>query len=53
MLIEDIVGKFQNWKSKRTQLPIPPVSMLYHASPAMNHDSIMQQGILNNGVCKL
>jgi|13_taG_2_1085334.scaffolds.fasta_scaffold00040_29 hypothetical protein len=53
MLIEDIVGKFQNWKSKRTELPIPPRSMLYHASPAMNHESIMQQGILNNGVCKL
>ena len=53
MLIEDIVGKFQDWKGKRTQLPIPPVSMLYHASPAMNHDAIMQQGILNNGVCKL
>lgn len=53
MLIEDIVGKFQDWKRKRTQLPIPPRSMLYHASPSMNHQSIMQQGILNNGVCKL
>lgn len=53
MLIEDIVGSFQNWKSKRTQLPIPPKSMLYHATPAINHDAIMQQGILNNGVCKL
>lgn len=53
MLIEDIIGRFQDWKKSRTQLPIPPKSMLYHASPAMNHESIMQQGILNNGVCKL
>jgi len=53
MLIEDIIGRFQDWKNKRTQLPIPPRSILYHASPAMNHESIMQQGILNNGVCKL
>lgn len=53
MLIEDIIGKFNQWKDKRTQLPIPPRTNLFHASPKHNHQSIMQQGLIRDGVCKL
>ena len=53
MLIEDIVGKFRQFKANREALPVPPKTNLYHVTLAHNWPSIKAQGLIPGGVCQL
>ena len=53
MLIEDIVGKFRQFKANREALPVPPKTNLYHVTLAHNWPSIQKQGLIPGGVCQM
>ena len=51
--ITNPLKSFQNWKDKRTELPVPPKTNLFHATLSQNLPNIMQKGLIPDGVCKL